>query len=110
MEKQIKYTDQFRQEAVDIYQKGNASAAYVARKLGIHEHTMCRWIELYGKDKVASSQTASCRSVLQEKPCANREFDLSYPRALEHIQAIKIQISALEQFFLQPSDCDKAEG
>lgn len=104
MAKQIKYTNQFRQDAIDMYQKGNDSAAQVARKLGIHEHTMCRWIQLYEKDNTASSQTASCRSVLPGRPCADREFDLNRPRALEYIRAIKIQASVLEQLLLQQTD------
>lgn len=92
MAKQIKYTDQFRQEAVDMYQKGNDSASQVARKLGIHEHTMSRWIELYGKNKVA------------------QELDVKYAHALEYIQAIKRQMSALEQLLLQQANSKAAEG
>lgn len=104
MAKQIKYTNQFRQDAIDMYQKGNDSAAKVAKKFGIHEHTMCRWIQLYEKDNVASSQTTSCQSVLSGKPCADRELDLNLPHALEYIRAIKRQVSALEQFLLQQTD------
>lgn len=110
MAKQIKYTEQFRKEAVCMYQKGNASAAQVARKLGIHEHTMCRWIQLYKRDKIASSQTASCRSGLQGKPCNVRDLDFTHPSALEYVRAIKKKVDALEQLLLQQKNPEEAEG
>lgn len=106
MAKQIKYTDQFRQEAVEIYQNGNASAAQVARKLGIHANTMCRWVALYGKGTVASLKVASCQAVLQGKPCADQKINFNFSHALEYIQAIKIQVSALEQFLVRQTDRD----
>lgn len=100
MAKPIQYTDQFRQKAVDLYQKNNYSAAQIARKLGVHEHTMCRWIKLYGKDKIVSSQSAVEQAILHAGHCARQDFDCKHPHALEQIDAIKQHVDALEQLLL----------
>lgn len=103
MAKQIKYTDEFRREAVKMYHQGNASASQVARKLGIHEHTMCRWIELYGENRVVPAQ-----ALLPQKHCVKQQLGVGHPYALEYIRAIKRHVGALEQMLLQQVDCKEA--
>lgn len=100
MAKQINYTEEFRRAAVDMYKKGNESAAQLARKIGIHEHTMCRWIELYGKSGGAAPHAAVESVVLAEGHCIENEHKAIHPYALEYIHAIKRHIDALEQLIL----------
>lgn len=109
MAKQIKYTDEFRREAVAIYQKGNYSAAQVARKFGIHEHTMCRWIELYGSDRATPAHAASGKDISPEWHCVKQESDLTHPCVVECIHALKRHVGALEQLLLRQDDCSEAE-
>lgn len=110
MAKQIKYTEQFRKEAIEMYLKSDTSAAQVARKLGIHEHTLCRWLQLYERDHTASSQAVNCQLELKEKPCVVPELDFDFSHALEYIRAIKRQVNALEQLLLQQASYEEAQG
>lgn len=104
MAKQIKYTDQFRRQAVAIYEEGNRSAAQVARIIGIHEHTLCNWIKLYGNDKATPLQHVRGQIISQEGPFPKQEADFRHAYALEYIQTIKRHAGALETLLFQQTD------
>jgi transposase len=43
-----KYSEEFKMEAVRLAQSGEASAAQVARELGVNANTLYNWVEKYG--------------------------------------------------------------
>lgn len=87
--KQIKYTDEFRKKAVNAYLEGNLSAAQLAPQIGVHKHTLCKWIKLYSTDGFETKQTSDFRQAKAQ----------AYIDAIKkHITELEILLSQQEEF------------
>jgi len=50
-----KHTNEFKQEAVNLAQRGDIPIAQVARDLGICENLLYKWVRQFGKKEDGSS-------------------------------------------------------
>lgn len=91
MAKQIRYSDEFRKNSVKTYLSGNLSAVQLSQKLGVHRHTLCRWIKLYRQNSLDES-------------CG----DNNQLNALSHIHSINMHIAELEKLLLLQEDFIKS--
>ena len=57
------YTDQYKQEALELWRSSGRSAAKVAAELGIRPPLLCRWAQLERTSNVSTNQSKSKRSV-----------------------------------------------
>ena len=57
MAKRRKFTNEFKLEAVRLAERGDVPVAQVARELDLHETTLRRWMELFGKRAGAQRMT-----------------------------------------------------
>ncbi len=57
------YTDQYKQEALELWRSSGRSAAKVAAELGIRPPLLYRWAQLERTSNVSTNQSKSKRSV-----------------------------------------------
>ena len=58
-----RYTDQYKQEALELWRNSGRSAAKVAAELGIRPPLLYRWAHLERESNAAKSEPKSKRSV-----------------------------------------------
>lgn len=57
MGKQIRYSDSFKMETIKSYFQGELSANQLAKKLGIHPHTVQKWIRDYKNNEARGNES-----------------------------------------------------
>ena len=50
MEKRQRYDGEFKKEIAKLYMSGARGARSLANEIGVHENTIYKWAEEYGKD------------------------------------------------------------
>jgi transposase-like protein len=58
-----RYTEEYKQEALELWRKSGRSAAKVAAELGIRAPLLYRWAHLEREPKASKSESKSGRSV-----------------------------------------------
>lgn len=97
MTKKIKYSEQFKQKAIDLYLKSDLSATKVAREFGIHEHTLCTWVNSFKKGKTESLHLMDNFIIHPTES----NLDLDFSAELLFIQDCKKHIDILEEYLLK---------
>lgn len=83
MQKRIKYTSEFREEAVKLAVSSESSAAVIAKDLGVNKNTLYNWISNSMQEKTNftkssnSNVNAKCKALEKE----NRELKAKLRRA-----------------------------
>jgi len=62
MSKGIKYTSEFRREAVKLAQSSDKPTGQIAAELGIKVKTLYNWVSIAMKDKITPARSASPKS------------------------------------------------
>lgn len=57
MGKQIRYSDSFKMKTIQRYFQGDLSANELARTLGIHPHTVQKWIRDYKNNEAHGNES-----------------------------------------------------
>lgn len=99
MPKQIKYSDDFIQNAVLTYLKSDMSAAQIARILGVHSNTLCRWIRQYKDDTVVNPHTTAESDSLFKQIHQNDKTNLDL--FSKHISEIDKHLHMIQQIIRQ---------
>jgi len=74
--KRVKYSPEFKSEAVRMVIDGSRAIADVARELGVHEGTLGNWVNRYREEHPVEERplTVSERVRLRELEAENREL------------------------------------
>lgn len=66
---QRKYTDEFKQQIVDLYNMGNKSLSELESEYGVSKSTMNGWIKKFSPVKVSETETITMKEyqALQKK-------------------------------------------
>jgi len=91
MTKRIKYTSEFRSEAVKLALSSNVTHASTARNLGINENTLYNWIRnsMQEKTNTPKSSNTSINAKYQELEKENRELKSKLKRAEAEREILK---------------------
>ena len=91
MQKRIKYTSEFKEEAVKLAVSSESSAAMIARELGINKNTLYNWINNSMQGKVnftkSSNNNANAKCKALEKE--NKELKAKLKRAETEREILK---------------------
>lgn len=91
MQKRIKYTSEFREEAVKLAVSSESSAAIIAKELGVNKNTLYNWISNSMQEKTNSTKSsnnnanAKCKALEKE----NRELKAKLRRAEAEREILK---------------------
>ena len=64
-EKRVKYTKEFKQDAVNLVTEHGYSTIEVGRRLGIHQSNISRWVREYSRDQQAIAEGGIPRKELE---------------------------------------------
>lgn len=94
MEKQKRYSSEFKQSTVQHYLQGNLSASHLARELGVHPHTVRHWIHEYHNDEAEGINIVGERNT----DCLATESEIKAKDSKKsEIRALFFRINELEQ-------------
>src|SRR5450432_687969 len=90
------YTEQYKQEALELWRRSGRSAAKVAAELGIRPPLLYRWARLERAPEVAKSGGKSKRSV-EELEAENRHLRAENAKLLEQREVLKKSLGILSE-------------
>lgn len=93
MGKQIRYTQEFKMQTVQMYLQGDLSANQLALSLGIHPHSVRHWIQDYNDGKLRIAEPLDYRRPDLSDVVSNRQ---PKPSNQPDIGIIISKISTLE--------------
>jgi transposase len=90
------YSDQYKQEALELWRNSGRSAAKVAAELGIRPPLLYRWARLEREPKVANSSPKAKRSV-EELEAEIRRLRAENAKLLEQREVLKKSLGILSE-------------
>src|SRR6476661_7468340 len=90
------YTDQYKQEALELWRKSGRSAAKVAAELGIRPPLLYRWAKLERIPQASPHRGQSRRSVA-ELEAENRHLRAENTKLLEQREVLKKSLGILSE-------------
>jgi transposase len=91
-----KYTDEYKQEALELWRNSGRSAAKVAAELGIRPPLLYRWARLERQPKLSKSDSKSGRSA-EELEAENRRLRAENAKLLEQREILKKSLGILSE-------------
>src|SRR6266516_7808143 len=91
-----RYTDQYKQEALELWRASGRSAAKVAAELGIRPPLLYRWAHLEREPNASKSQSKSGRSV-EELEAEIRRLRAENAKLLEQRDILKKSLGILSE-------------
>ncbi len=91
MQKRIKYTSEFREEAVKLALSSESSSAMIAQELGVNKNTLYNWISNSMQEKTNftklsnNNANAKCKALEKE----NRDLKAKLKRAEAEREILK---------------------
>jgi transposase len=90
------YTDEYKQEALELWRNSGRSAATVAAELGIRAPLLYRWARPRGKGGVAGKERKSERSV-EELEAEIRRLRAENAKLIEQREVLKKSLGILSE-------------
>ncbi len=90
------YTDQYKEEALELWQASGRSAAKVAAELGIRAPLLYRWARLKREPKAGKSEHKPVRSV-EELEAEIRRLRAENAKLLEQREVLKKSLGILSE-------------
>jgi transposase len=90
------YTDQYKQEALELWRASGRSAAKVASELGIRPPLLYRWARLEREPEAAKASLKSGRSI-QELEAEIRHLRAENAKLLEQREVLKKSLGILSE-------------
>lgn len=90
------YTDQYKQEALELWRSSGRSAAKVAAELGIRAPLLYRWAQLEREPKAAKSSPKAKRT-LAELEAEIRRLRAENAKLLEQREVLKKSLGILSE-------------
>jgi transposase len=90
------YTDQYKQEALELWRSSGRSAAKVAEELGIRPPLLYRWAQLERESNAASNEPKSKRSV-EALEAEIRRLRAENAKLLEQREVLKKSLGILSE-------------
>ena len=90
------YTDQYKQEALELWRNSGRSAAKVAAELGIRPPLLYRWAQLERESNASNSESKSKRSV-EELEAEIRRLRAENAKLLEQREVLKKSLGILSE-------------
>ena len=90
------YTDQYKQEALELWRASGRSAAKVAAELGIRPPLLYRWAHLERESNAAKSEPKSKRSV-EALEAEIRRLRVENAKLLEQREVLKKSLGILSE-------------
>ena len=90
------YTEEYKQEALELWRSSGGSAAKVAAELGIRAPLLYRWAHLERESKASSSEPRSKRS-LQALEAEIRRLRAENAKLLEQREVLKKSLGILSE-------------
>jgi transposase len=90
------YTDQYKQEALELWRSSGRSAAKVAAELGIRPPLLYRWAQLERTSNVSKSESKSKRSV-EALEAEVRRLRAENAKLLEQREVLKKSLGILSE-------------
>lgn len=75
MAKQIRYSEEFKRQAVSTYLQGDLSCNQVSKKLHVHPNTLSTWIRRFKNSSVLATELPSNDIHIEIKMPTNRDVD-----------------------------------
>jgi transposase len=91
-----RYTEEYKQEALELWRNSGRSAAKVAAELGIRAPLLYRWAHLQREPKVSQSECKFGRSV-EELEAENRRLRAENAKLLEQREVLKKSLGILSE-------------
>jgi transposase len=91
-----RYTEEYKQEALELWRNSGRSAAKVAAELGIRAPLLYRWAHLQREPKVSQSESKFRRSV-EELEAENRRLRAENAKLLEQREVLKKSLGILSE-------------
>jgi transposase len=93
---QASYTDQYKQEALELWRASGRSAAKVAAELGIRAPLLYRWAQLERESNASKSEQTSKRSV-EALEAEIRRLRAENAKLLEQREVLKKSLGILSE-------------
>ena len=90
------YSEQYKQEALELWRQSGRSAAKVATELGIRPPLLYRWARLERAPEAAKTKAKSRRSV-EELEAENRHLRAENIKLLEQREVLKKSLGILSE-------------
>jgi transposase len=91
-----RYTEEYKQEALELWRESGRSAAKVAAELGIRAPLLYRWAHLEREPKASKSESKSGRSV-EELEAEIRRLRAENAKLLEQREVLKKSLGILSE-------------
>jgi transposase len=91
-----RYTEEYKQEALELWRKSGRSAAKVAAELGIRPPLLYRWAHLEREPNASKSESKSGRSV-EELEAEIRRLRAENAKLLEQREVLKKSLGILSE-------------
>ena len=90
------YTEQYKQEALELWRRSGRSAAKVGAELGIRAPLLYRWARLEREPEATKSNSKSRRTV-EELEAENRQLRAENAKLLEQREVLKKSLGILSE-------------
>ena len=90
------YTDQYKQEALELWRSSGRSAAKVAAELGIRAPLLYRWAQLE-REPEATKREGKSRRTVEELEAENRHLRAENAKLLEQREVLKKSLGILSE-------------
>lgn len=96
MAKQIRYSEEFKRQAVSAYLQGELSCYQISQEIHVHPKTLSAWIRQFKNGLVIATELPSKDMRMELKLPTNRDVDTIFSTLTE----IEAQVEVLKKLIL----------
>jgi transposase len=93
----VSYTEEYKQQALELWRKSGRSAAKVGAELGIRPALLYEWTKVLREENTALVQTARKARSLEELEAENRRLREENAKLLEQREVLKKSLGILSE-------------